>query len=84
MTKEEFLLSSSQKFSEKSEDIEDILTFLRQEGCSKSQSIIILKKIKNIDLDKAKELVHFSKTWQDMCQMDEDFHQHLHEVFSKK
>ena len=64
-------------------DLEDILRFLRQEGCSKGRSITILLKMKYLPPEKikfTKHLVHFSKTWSDFRERDEEWHEKIIEI----
>ena len=59
---------------------EEILSYLRKNGCSKTKSMAILAKTKDIDLGKAKELVHFSQTWRDMRDGDEKLHEAIEKL----
>lgn len=54
-------------------DVEGVLLFLRQQGCSKFDAIKALAVLKNLNLLDAKHTVHFSETWADVRQQDEDF-----------
>jgi hypothetical protein len=56
---------------------EDIVLFLRQHGCSKLESIAILKSALDVDLGQAKKIVHFSEAWKDRRLEDEKFHKDL-------
>ncbi|WP_110520114.1 hypothetical protein [Herpetosiphon llansteffanensis] len=46
-------------------EVEDILGFLRKEGCSKPNSMIVLLDCLGCGLGEAKRLTHFSQTWSD-------------------
>ncbi len=61
-------------------DLEFILGFLRKSGCSKTQSIIILKEIKETSLDESKQLVHFSQAWHDKNKIDEEIIDNFYRV----
>ena len=50
--------TSAQMFAER-RDIEDALTYLRQNGCGKLDSIKILIKLKGMGLQDAKRVIHF-------------------------
>lgn len=54
-------------------DTEAILTFLRKIGCSKIDSIRLLIPLRDLSLAEAKQIVHFSETWKDTRQADEEF-----------
>jgi hypothetical protein len=54
-------------------DVETLLTTLRKRGCTKGESIRILKRLMNIDGGKAKEIVHLSATWGDVRKRDDEF-----------
>ena len=46
---------------------EEIIAFLREQGCSKGESVPIVVNVFGIELDEAKETVYFSKAWLDPC-----------------
>lgn len=56
---------------------EEVIAFLRAEGCEKTKTIGILADALGIELAKAKDLVHFSATWADFRAKDEKFHEVL-------
>lgn len=56
---------------------EEIIAFLRAEGCEKTKTVGILADALGIGLVRAKELVHFSATWADFRAKDEKFHEML-------
>jgi hypothetical protein len=76
MTREE-LIAECQRRSEAGEDVEGIIRYLRASGCSKIDSIAVLKGTCSIGLAKAKEMVHFSATWADRKASDEKFHEDI-------
>jgi ribosomal protein L7/L12 len=71
----EELISESKRRSESGEDMEAIIGYLRASGCSKIESIAVLMGTYSIGLAKAKEIVHFSPTWDDAKASDEKFHE---------
>jgi hypothetical protein len=58
----------------------DFLSFLRDAGYSKVQSMRILVEELGVDLRQAKELVHKSLAWNDVSHRDEKFHETLIKV----
>jgi hypothetical protein len=54
--------------------LEGLIGFLRSSGCSKIDSIAILARECGIGLARAKEVVHFSRAWNDTREADESFH----------
>ncbi len=83
MESREILVKSSKTMLVEGKNLEYVLGFLRQNGCSKTQSIIILKEIKKISLDEAKELVHFSEVWEDVSKVDEKLINNFYETAIK-
>jgi ribosomal protein L7/L12 len=59
---------------------EDVLKFLREAGCHKIDSIKILRRVLNISLGEAKQMVHFSSVWSDVRERDDAFHSSLEEL----
>lgn len=59
---------------------EELIAYLRAEGCGKIDSIAVLREVLNIDLGEAKRLVHCSPTWADTQQRDDEFHDRLIEA----
>ncbi|GAA6614888.1 hypothetical protein [Scytonema sp. NUACC26] len=80
MESTKLLVESSRQMLAEGKNLEFILSFLRKHGCSKTQSIVLLKEIKKISLDEAKRLVHFSQEWQDVSQVDTELNERLYEV----
>jgi hypothetical protein len=76
MTHEE-LIAECRRRSEAGEDVESIIRYLRASGCSKIDSIAVLVGACGIGLAKAKEIVHFSATWDDTKASDEKFHKSI-------
>lgn len=52
---------------------DDILTFLRSQGASKTDSIAVFHRALSMGLDEAKRVVHFSPVWADIKERDERF-----------
>ena len=65
-------------------DIEYVLTYLRDNGYSKVQSMQILIELQKIDLDEAKRIVHLSKVWADTYSRDENIHDAIKKVLEKR
>ncbi|OAB61925.1 hypothetical protein AY599_20420 [Leptolyngbya valderiana BDU 20041] len=65
------LVNSSREILKSERDIEKVINFLRKKGCSKIQSMLILQDIQNTAPYVAKCQVHFSQTWQDTREYDE-------------
>ena len=61
---------------------EEIVQFLRSQGCSKVESIVVLAKVLQIEMDKSKEIIHLSSTWADTRSRDESLHKSLEEKSS--
>lgn len=59
----------------KGADHEELVAFLRQQGCSKLDSIAVLSTALKLGLGRAKELVHCSDTWRDTRQSDDQLHE---------
>jgi hypothetical protein len=74
MTRQQ-LMSACKKQFERGDDFEILISFLRVSGCSKIDSMAILIGSTGIDLSRAKELVHFSRVWEDKRLADEQFQQ---------
>jgi uncharacterized protein with ParB-like and HNH nuclease domain len=84
MNNPDFSLDKVRKIFQSGIDIESILVFLKEDGYSKTQSILIVKKMNNFSLDKAKEIVHFSKTWKEDQEFDTDLNQRFYEVIESE
>jgi len=56
---------------------EDLMAFLRAEGCSKIDSIVVLREALNLSLAEGKALVHLSRAWRDVRERDDAFHDAL-------
>lgn len=52
---------------------EDAIGYLRLAGFSKVTSLPVLVRVFGISLGRAKELIHSSGTWNDVCIRDEKF-----------
>lgn len=64
--------------------IEDVLAFLREEGCSRVDSIKAVMVLEDKTLSQAKETVHYSKTWEDTRESAEVFHDSLLDALEQK
>jgi ribosomal protein L7/L12 len=62
---------------------EEIVVFLRQSGCTKGISVMLLPSILNCDLVEAKKIVHFSKAWADQKETDEKLQRQFEESLSE-
>ena len=58
-------------------DPETILHELRKAGCSKIESMLVLRELQNVSLDEAKRIVHLSQTWEDVRDDHDRFHARL-------
>ena len=56
-------------------DRETFLHSMRAQGATKIESIRALRRVANMPLGEAKEVVHFSPTWADRRAADDRFHQ---------
>jgi hypothetical protein len=63
---------------------EDLMIFLRAEGCSKIDSIVVLREVLNLNLAEGKALVHLSKAWGDVRERDDTFHEALIDVVNEE
>lgn len=59
---------------------EELIADLRAEGCSKIESIAVLREVLGVNLGDAKRLVHCSSTWSDVRHRDDEFHDQLFEA----
>ena len=71
------LLAKCESMLSEGKSVEDILAFLRQNGCSRTDSIKVVMTLEGKTLRQAKEIVHFSKTWEDAREDTEAFHNSL-------
>ena len=78
--KVESLLDSSREMLKDGKDIQAILTFARQSGCSKTDAMRLLILLRDMSLAEAKQIVHFSEAWKDTKQQDEEFHDQMQSV----
>jgi hypothetical protein len=80
----EALIAECKRRYANGEDIEKIIAFLRASGCSKIDTIAVLKSACDIGLGEGKKLAHFSPTWGDSRDSDENFHETLVDAASAK
>jgi len=71
------LLERSRQMLSMSEDIESVLQYLRQNGCTKVDSMRVIIELRGLTSDDAKRIVHFSKTWEDVRKRDEELHDRM-------
>ena len=71
------LIAEVERRLARGESMEGAIGFLRSSGCWKTDSIIVIATACKVGLAKAKELVHFSETWQDTRAADERLHDEL-------
>jgi len=72
MARDKLVAECKRRFDE-DDDFEKLISFLRDLGCTKIDSVAILVRATGIDLGRAKELVHFSPTWEGTRLADEEF-----------
>ena len=56
---------------------EDLMSYLRDEGCNKIDTIVILLDVLGVSLGDAKRLVHLSSTWRDVREQDDALHEKI-------
>jgi len=78
------LISECRKLTAQGKDHEEIMHFLRAEGCSKVTSIAIIARVLEVGLGQAKEIVHASQTWADVRERDDRFHNSLGENLTQE
>lgn len=78
------LVSECKKMDAQGKNTEEILHFLRSQGCCKVTSIAVLAKTLAVGLGQAKEMVHTSQTWADVRARDDQFHASLSENLNQK
>lgn len=71
------LIADCKLRSSQGADREDLFSFMRSQGCSKIDCIVMLKEVFGIGLREGKELVHFSAAWEDVREAHDKFHQQL-------
>ncbi len=65
---------------ERSANMDQFLDELRRRGAFQIESIKAVRKFAKVDLGKAKEIVHFSKTWADLRESSEALHEALYQA----
>ena len=68
------LLNAARQMLETSQDLETILRFIRQNGCTQVDCIRIVMDLNDSTLEEANSLVHYSKAWEDMRERTEKVH----------
>jgi hypothetical protein len=64
----------AQKRLQEGMGIEDVLSALREQGCTKIETTAALAMATSTSLEQAKRLVHLSETWKDSYETDEALH----------
>jgi ribosomal protein L7/L12 len=60
--------------------VDQFLDELRRRGAFQIESIKAVRKFAKVDLGKAKEIVHYSKTWADLRESSEALHEALYQA----
>jgi ribosomal protein L7/L12 len=84
MTQHRTLVDDCQQLLEKGQNHEEIIRFLRDQGCSKVRSIGILAELLRVGLGEAKRIVHESRAWADVRERDELLHATLERDLNAK
>jgi ribosomal protein L7/L12 len=71
------LINECTKLKESDVGVEDMMSYLRNEGCNKIDTMVVLLEVLGINLGEAKHLVHLSSTWRDVKERDDAFHDKL-------
>jgi ribosomal protein L7/L12 len=82
MTRDE-LISECERRQETGADVEALIGFLRESGCSKIDCIVVLRQVRKLSAAEAKEIVHFSPTWSDTRASDEKIHEDVIDAATK-
>ena len=77
------LVAECQRLLAEGMGAEEIIGMLRYRGCSKIDSIAIMKLSMAIPLNQAKKLVHFSKAWEDLRDAHDKFHDSLEQALQE-
>lgn len=64
-------------------EIDDVLAALRKLGFSQIDSIKAIKDLYKIDFSESKRRIHFSKTWADSRQSNDQLHQTAEDVLGQ-
>ena len=68
------LLNAARQMLETGQDLETILRFILQNGCTQVDCIRIVMDLNDSTLEEANSLVHYSKAWEDMRERTEKVH----------
>ncbi len=63
--------------------LDDVVVFLRDQGASKIDCIIVIRGVYGMGIKEAKRAVHFSSAWSDVRQRDEGFWDELEDSLNK-
>jgi len=73
-------LKESRRMYDSGCSAEDILVFLRHQGATKVESIRLLIELAKLSNEEAKLAVHWSDTWRDTRETDEELHASVEEA----
>ncbi len=68
------------RLSRENPDVDSFLAVLRANGFNQVDCIRALRETSSISLGKAKEIVHYSKTWADLRENSEALHEALYQA----
>lgn len=75
-TLEEIEAICKEKFNSNS-DQKEVMNYLRTIGCSKAQSVYLIRRIFLLTAREAKTLVHYSPVWEDTKEKSEKFEENI-------
>lgn len=64
-------------------DVEVVLQFLRENGCTKNDCMSILRRAGIAGKSEVKNLVHFSEAWRDKRAADQELHDAVEDALPK-
>ncbi len=79
----ELLVARAREMLARDGTMEEVLSLLRRGGCSKIESIRLLREIAGLGLGEAKRRVHLSETWRDRRASDDELHASLEQLVPK-
>jgi len=80
MTDNSEVFARSQELHARGASTEEILRYYRDSGVSILHSIQMLRKLTNVSLAEAKQVVHLSQTWADLREEHDRFHTALEDT----
>lgn len=75
----EQIRTEGRKLANGGASIEQVIAYLRTSGCSKALSIALIADVRGCEMNEAKRLVHFSPTWADVKESDEEWQDRIDE-----